>query len=64
MKKASVRGLAFPDKTSNQSSALEEQHQLDKLALIAAILILIAAVIGLYIAWRTLSLPVGTEVTI
>ena len=65
MKKASVRGLSVPDKTGNQSSALEEQHQLDKLAFIAAILVLIAAAIGLYIAWRTLSLPGGgTEVTV
>jgi hypothetical protein len=64
MKKASVRGLSVPDKTSNQSSVLEEQHQLDKLAFIAAILAIIAAAIGLYIAWRTLSLPGGTEVTV
>ncbi|SLJ92851.1 hypothetical protein SAMN06272722_1011173 [Paenibacillus sp. RU5A] len=64
MKKASVRGLSVPDKTSNQSSVLDEQSQLDKLAFIAAILALIAAAIGLYIAWRTLSLPGDTEVTV
>ncbi|KOY12623.1 hypothetical protein [Paenibacillus xylanivorans] len=64
MKKASVRGLAVPDKTSNQSSVLDEQSQLDKLALISAILLLISAVIGVYIALKTLSLPGGPEVII
>ncbi|MFB8375351.1 hypothetical protein ACWIE6_10815 [Paenibacillus taichungensis] len=64
MKKASVRGLAVPDKTSNQSTVINEQSQLDKLAFIAAILALIAAVIGLYIAWKTLSLPGDTVVTV
>ncbi|NUU76012.1 hypothetical protein [Paenibacillus xylanilyticus] len=54
---AYVRGLAVPDKTSNQSSVADAQRELDKLALIAAILALIAAVIGLYIAWKTLIIP-------
>ncbi len=57
MKKASVRGLAVPNKTGNQSSASDAQHALDQLAFVAAILALIAAAIGLYIAWKTLSLP-------
>ncbi|WP_146752138.1 hypothetical protein [Paenibacillus taichungensis] len=64
MKKASVRGLAVPDKTSNQASVINTQRGLDQLAVIAAILALIAAVIGLYIAWKTLSLPGDTEVTV
>jgi hypothetical protein len=64
LRKASVRGLSVPDKTSNQSSVIEEQSQLDKLAFIAAILALIAAAIGLYIAWRTLSLPGDTVITV
>ncbi|KGP81828.1 MULTISPECIES: hypothetical protein [unclassified Paenibacillus] len=64
IKKASVLGLAVPDKTSNQSSVINEQRQLDKLAVIAAILALIAAIIGLYIAWKTLSLPGDTVVTV
>ncbi|WP_405153282.1 hypothetical protein [Paenibacillus sp. FSL K6-0108] len=66
MIRASVRGLAVPDKTSNQSSVSEIQHGLDQLAFIAAILALIAAAIGLYIAWKTLSLPGGggAEVTV
>ncbi|WP_310853705.1 hypothetical protein [Paenibacillus taichungensis] len=64
MKKASVRGLSVPDKTSNQSSVINTQRGLDQLAVIAAILALIAAVIGLYIAWKTLSLPGDTVVTV
>lgn len=64
MKKASVRGLTVPNKTSNQSSVIDTQHGLDQLAVIAAILVLIAAVIGLYIAWKTLSLPGDTVVTV
>ncbi|WP_315793242.1 hypothetical protein [Paenibacillus sp. BIC5C1] len=64
MKKASVRGLAVPDKTNNQASVINTQRGLDQLAVIAAILALIAAVIGLYIAWKTLSLPGDTVVTV
>jgi ABC-type Mn2+/Zn2+ transport system permease subunit len=64
MKKASVRGLSVPDKTSNQSSVINTQRGLDQLAVIAAILALIAAVIGLYIAWKTISLPGDTVVTV
>ncbi|QOS80187.1 hypothetical protein JNUCC31_04405 [Paenibacillus sp. JNUCC31] len=56
---ASVRGLVVPDKTGNQTSVSTAQHRLDQLALIAAILALIAAAIGLYIAWKTLILPGG-----
>lgn len=54
---AYVRGLTVPDKTSSQSSTADAQRGLDQLALIAAILALIAAVIGLYIAWKTLLIP-------
>lgn len=54
---AYVRGLAVPDKTSSQSSTADAQRGLDQLALIAAILALIAAVIGVYIAWKTLLIP-------
>ncbi|MFC9710261.1 hypothetical protein ACFTRD_19125 [Paenibacillus sp. NPDC056933] len=64
MKKASVRGLAVPDKTSNQTSVATAQHGLDQLALISAILLLISAVIGVYIALKTLSLPGSPEVII
>ncbi|MDN8588099.1 hypothetical protein Q0V21_04870 [Paenibacillus sp. 11B] len=64
MKKASVRGLTVPGKTSNQSSVTDIQHGLDQLAVIAAILLLISASIGLYVAWRTLSLPGETVVTV
>ncbi|MBR2565694.1 MAG: hypothetical protein IKE29_13870 [Paenibacillus sp.] len=59
---ASVRGLSLPDRTSNQSTVVDsQQNRLDQLALVAAILALIAAAIGLYIAWKTLILPNGTN---
>ncbi|PYE45684.1 hypothetical protein HUB98_07840 [Paenibacillus barcinonensis] len=64
---ASVRGLAIPDRTSNQSSVVgPKQNTLDQLALVAAILALIASAIGLYIAWKTLILPSSgtTEITV
>ncbi|MBE7682003.1 MULTISPECIES: hypothetical protein [Paenibacillus] len=54
---AYIRGLAVPDKTSSQFSTDDAQRGLDQLALIAAILALIAAVIGVYIAWKTLLIP-------
>ena len=65
--RASVRGLAIPDRTSNQSSVDgPTQHTLDQLALVAAILALIASAIGVYIAWKTLILPSSgtTEITV
>ncbi|WP_342551994.1 hypothetical protein [Paenibacillus sp. FSL R7-0652] len=59
--RASVRGLSIPDRTSNQSTVVDpHQKRLDQLALVAAILALIAAAIGLYIAWQTLILPSDT----
>ncbi|MDN4599989.1 hypothetical protein ACX12E_31180 [Paenibacillus vandeheii] len=63
--RASIRGMAASDQTSDQSSTFETQHGLDQLAFVAAILVLIAAAIGLYIAWKTLFLPssTGTVVT-
>ncbi|PZT53582.1 hypothetical protein [Paenibacillus silvae] len=65
--RASVQGLAIPDRTSNQSSVDgPKQNTLDQLALVAAILALIASAIGLYIAWKTLILPSSgtTEITV
>ncbi|MBU5354304.1 hypothetical protein ACN9MH_19895 [Paenibacillus silvae] len=64
---AFVRGLAIPDRTSNQSSVDgPKQDTLDQLALVAAILALIASAIGVYIAWKTLFLPSSgtTEITV
>lgn len=42
----------------------EADHTLDKLAVVAAILSLLAAILGLYIAWKTLYHPGQTAIVV
>lgn len=52
-------------KTANQRSFNSSSpNTLDQLAIVAAILSLIAAAIGLYIAWKSLSNPDQTAVVV
>ncbi|WFR65316.1 hypothetical protein P9222_15980 [Paenibacillus amylolyticus] len=52
-------------KTANQRSFNSTSpHTLDQLAVVAAILSLIAAAIGLYIAWKSLGNPDQTAVVV
>ncbi|MBY0119962.1 hypothetical protein D3C76_1452700 [compost metagenome] len=63
--RASVHIKNKSGKTANQRSLNSSSpNTLDQLAIVAAILSLIAAAIGLYIAWKSLSNPDQTAVVV
>ncbi|MEO2206929.1 hypothetical protein ABGV42_24760 [Paenibacillus pabuli] len=60
IKNQSTKKTASDQRNTNYISS----KTLDQLAVVAAILSLIAAAIGLYIAWKSLSIPDETAVVV
>ncbi|CAH1208781.1 MULTISPECIES: hypothetical protein [Paenibacillus] len=65
LSRPTVRTKSYSAPTTTMPNTMAEaDHTLDKLAVVAAILSLLAAILGLYIAWKTLYHPGQTAIVV